>query len=317
MKRILIIFLIAFLGISNLRGFPLRNLKKGEVINVSKFNAVNIKGEVFKDGRFKKIIFLWRHDKRLSKKTAKKFIKVCKARKIKCISVETKNTSLEKILKVIGKPPENVYFARNISIIKNWGVFTLPVTIFLDEKNKIIHAIGYEGQYITKVEKYLDYLNGKITLKELKKFFSAPVNYRRSILPDLNYILKLISDNQKDMAKKKLEELQSKIKLNNLNEFEKIKYAFVLIKFNKLKEALKVLKTVNSYNPKGKFYKAVVFYKMGKKDKALKLLKEISNIFPDKGIFYYYLGKIYKDKGDYKNAAIYFEKSLDYFNVDF
>ncbi len=319
MKRKIPLYLIifTFLFTLNAVAFPLKKLKKGDSIDISSLKPVNKKGVKFNDNKKRKIIFIWRHDKRLSKKTAKRFLKVCKERKINCISIETKHASLEIIEKILGEIPDNIFFAQDISEVKGWGIFTLPVTIFLDKYDKIINAIGYEGQYVVKVERFLDYLEGKITKKEIEELSESPVNSKVSVLPDLNYILKLIKDNQKDDAFKKLESMKEKLDANKLNEFEKTKYAYVLMKLGQFKQANEILKNVTSYDIKSKFYKGVILYETGNKDKAQKILESIVKIYPDKKAIYFYLAKIYKDKGDYRNAAEYFEKAFNYLDINF
>ncbi len=313
-----VIFLITFLILAiNLYSFPLKKIKLGDIINIKELQPINAKGESYKDLKEHKLIFLWRYDKRLSKKSAKKFIKVCKERKIICISIETKGIPMEKQIEFLVDVPENVYFAKNISPVQSWGIFTLPVTIFLDKSDKVIHAVGYEGQYITKIERYLDYLEGKISKKELNKIENESPSYKRSVLPDLNYILKLISENQKEDAEKKLIEISNRLKLSDLNITEKIDFIKVLVKLNKFQKAEKVINSLNKYNPHVKFFKAIILFKKNQLDNALKLLKEIEMIYPNKKALYYFIGKIYKLKGDYKNAAEYYDKVFNYINISF
>ncbi len=314
MKKLLYILIFISL-IECLYSFPLRKLKIGDKINLTNFKAVNINGKKYKNVATRKLIFLWRHDKRLSKKSAKKFIKVCKDRKIICVSIETKGASIEEQMKILKSVPDTIFFATDISGIKNWGIFTLPVTIFLDKNNKIINAVGYEGQYITKIERFLDYLEGKITKAELNKVEAEAPNYRSSVLPDFNYILTLIKENQFADAEKKLEQIKDKLNLKVLSSVEKIEYIKVLIKLNKLSLCEKVINSLNKYNPHVKFYKGIILMKNKKYDKALEMLKKIEKIYPDKKVLYYYLGKIYKLKGDFKNASKYFEKVFNYINI--
>ncbi len=313
-KRFICLGLI-FLFIESIYAFPLQKLKIGDKINLQNFNAVNLKGEKFKNYKKRKLLFLWRHDKRLSKKSAKKFIKVCRDRKILCISIETKGASIEQQMKILKKVPDTVYFAQNVSDIKNWGIFTLPVTIFLDKNNKIIHAVGYEGQYITKIERYIDFLEGKISKEDINKLEREAPNYRKSVLPDLNYILTLIKENQINDAEKKLTEIKGKLNLKEISSLEKLGYVKVLIKLKKYNDAESVLKTLNKYNPHVKFYRGIICYKKGNYNKALDFLKSIEKIYPDKKLLYFYFGKIYKLKGDYKNAVEYFEKVFNYLNI--
>ncbi len=310
-------FVILIFSIQIIHGFPLKKLKKGDHIDISSLKPVNIKGEVFHDKKVKKILFLWRLDKRLSKKSAKKFIKVCRERKIICISIETKGASIEQQLKILKKVPETVYFAQNDKVVNEWGIFTLPVTIFLDKNNKIIHAVGYEGQYVTKIERYIDFLEGKITKEQLEKAETQAPSYKKSILPDLNYILTLIKENQVEDAEKKLKEIGDKIKIENLNVVEKISLIKVLIKLKKYDYAEKIINSLNKFNPHVKFYKGIICFEKKNYDDALKSLKEIEKIYPDKKVLYYYIGKIYKLKGDCKNAAEYFEKVFNFINISY
>ena len=46
-------------------------------------------------------------------------------------------------------------------------------------------------------------------------------------------------------------------------------------------------------------------------------LKEIEKIYPDKKVLYYYIGKIYKLKGDCKDASEYFDKVFNYIHISY
>ncbi len=316
--KILIVLNIFLLVITfSLHGFPLKKLKKGDSIDLLKLEPVNDKGEKFKYNGKRNIIFIWRHDKRLSKKSAKYFVKVCRERDINCISMELKNASKETIKNILGDIPDNFFIAQNITLYKNWGIFTLPVTIFLTKKNKIIDAIGYEGQYVVKVERFLDFLEGKISKKEIEQLESSPVDRKISILPDMNFILKLIKNNQEEEALKKLSEIKRKINIAKLNEFEKTRYALVLIKLENYDDAEKVLDKTETNNIKSKFYRGIILYKNGKIKDSLEMFKSIEKVYPDKKAVYYYLGKIYKNKGDFKDAAEYFDKAFHYIDIGF
>ncbi len=296
--------------------FPLKHLKKNDKIDIGKLVPVNVKGEKYKNCNEKKIVLIWRHDKRLSKKTFKKFIPLCGKRKLCCISIDLKKGDIETIKQIVGNTPNHIYFAQNVDGIKHsWGIFTLPVTIFLDKNNRILDAIGYEGEYIVKVARILDLLEGKITKKELEKIESSPVDRRVSLLPDLNFILELINSDQPDDALEKLEKIKERLK--KTDQFETFLYVKILIKLKNYDKANKILERINKSNIKYKFYKAVILYKTNKLDKALDYFKKIEMLYPDKKAIYYHLGKIYKQKGNYKNATDYFEKAFNYINIDF
>ena len=92
---------------------------------------------------------------------------------------------------------------------------------------------------------------------------------------------------------------------------EKLNLAEVYLKLDMPDKVEEVLKGVSEYNVGAKFYRAYAVYLRGDPDKALNMLHSIEKIYPRKKKLFYLLGEIYKQKGDYKNAAEYFEKSCN------
>jgi len=308
--RIILGCLLSLLIVSTVIGaFPLQQLEKGDTVSLQEFKRLNNELSNIDKSAETKLLLLWRHDKRTNVDTVKNFVEMCSKRDVPCVAVDLQNGTMEKVKEIVGKTGKNVYFAQdNSGLTDDWGIFTLPVTLFLDKNNKVIDAVGFEGQYAVKVGRYVDYLTGKISEEEFKKFENtSDVNDRRSKLPKINFIKRLIEDGQPEDAKERLEKLDKK----DLSMEEKLNLAEVYLKLDMPDKVEEVLKGVSEYNVGAKFYRAYAVYLRGDPDKALNMLHSIEKIYPRKKKLFYLLGEIYKQKGDYKNAAEYFEKSCN------
>jgi len=308
--RIILGCILSLLIVSTVIGaFPLQQLEKGDAVSLQEFKGLNKELSGIDKNSGTKLLLLWRHDKRTSVDTVKNFVEMCSKRDVPCIAVDLQNVTMEKVKEIVGETGENIYFARDKSgVTDDWGIFTLPVTLFLDKNNKVVNAVGFEGQYAVKVGRYVDFLSGKISEEEYKKFENTnKVNDRRSKLPKINFIKRLIEDGQPEDAKERLEKLDKK----DLSMEEKLNLAEVYLKLDMPDKVEEVLKGVSEYNVGAKFYRAYAVYLRGDPDKALNMLHSIEKIYPRKKKLFYLLGEIYKQKGDYKNAAEYFEKSCN------
>lgn len=308
--RIILGCILSLLIVSTVIGaFPLQQLEKGDTVSLQEFKGWNKELSGIDKNSGTKLLLLWRHDKRTNVDTVKNFVEMCSKRDVPCIAVDLQNVTMEKVKEIVGETGENVYFAQDKSgVTDDWGIFTLPVTLFLDKNNKVVNAVGFEGQYAVKVGRYVDFLSGKISEEEYKKFENTnKVNDRRSKLPKINFIKRLIEDGQPEDAKERLEKLDKK----DLSMEEKLNLAEVYLKLDMPDKVEEVLKGVSEYNVGAKFYRAYAVYLRGDPDKALNMLHSIEKIYPRKKKLFYLLGEIYKQKGDYKNAAEYFEKSCN------
>ena len=306
--RIILGCILSLMIVSTVIGaFPLQQLEKGDTVSIQEFKGLNKELSNIDKNSETKLLLLWRHDKRTNVDTVKDFVEMCSKRDVPCVAVDLQNGTMEKIKEIVEKTGENVYFAHDKSgVTEDWGIFTLPVTLFLDKDNKVVNAVGYEGQYAVKVGRYVDYLTGKISEEEFKKFENtSDVNDRRSKLPKINFIKRLIEDGQPEDAKERLSKLDKK----DLSMEEKLNLAEVYLKLDMPDKVEKVLEGISEYNVGAKFYRAYAVYLNGDLDKALDMLHSIEKIYPQKKKLFYLLGEIYKQKGDYKNAAEYFEKS--------
>lgn len=307
--RIILGCILSLLIVSTVIGaFPLQQLEKGDTVSIQKFKGLNKELSNIDKNSETKLLLLWRHDKRTNVDTIKSFVEMCSKRDVPCIAVDLQNGTMEQIKGIVGEDiAENTYFAHDkAGVTDGWGIFTLPVTLFLDKNNKVVNAVGFEGQYAVKVGRYVDFLTGKIAEEEYKKFENTnKVNDRRSKLPTINFIKRLIEDGQPEDAKERLKKLDKK----DLTIEEKLNLAEVYLKLDMPNKAEEVLKGVSEYNVGAKFYRAYAVYLNGDLDKALNMLHSIEKIYPQKKKLFYLLGEIYKEKGDYKNAAEYFEKS--------
>lgn len=301
--------LVLFLFIGTVYGFPVKNIQKGGRIDFSKFEALEKPFETSINAKNKKVMFLWDSRKKLSLDILKDFIKLCSEKNIICYPVEVKQLSKDEVLRLIGEPDKNVYvLSYKGDIIDDWGLFTLPVTVFLDESNSVMDAIGYEGQYLTKVSRLLDFYTGKITKEEYEKFQNVTeILRKRSILPDLNFAIKLIKSRQKEDALKKLEEIDK----TNMNNHEKVKLAEVFIMLGKYKDAMEIVSPIINLDMNARFYMGVASFYAGDLQKAMDILSGMEGIYPKKQKIYLMLGKIYKSKQEYEKATEYFEKSCE------
>lgn len=285
--------------------FPLRNKKAGDQVDYTGFLVKEGDISKFINEKNYKLIFLWRYDKPFSKKIYNDFIKICKDRAILCLSVELSGENMEEISK-LGEGANIILATADKKMAAEWGVFTLPVTVFVDENNKIINAIGYEGQYLYKVEKYIDMLkNGKAGNEYNKNAEIAKIDDTTGDITFINFAIKMIKNGDVEKAKASLEKV-NKGKLNS-NERVRLAEAYTLLK--EYKVALNLLSGVDT--PSAKFLMAYVNYLKGEVDKAFELINEIKNIYPDKKKINLLLGKICLQKGDYKNAATYFSYCIN------
>lgn len=295
--------------------FPLRGLKKGDTVSIEQFVGLNKNIQELKQDSKVKVLLLWRNDKRTSVDTFKNFVSMCNEKGILCLAIDLKNGKLEDIEKLVKDVNENIVFGVDSkNITESWGIFTLPVTIFLGEKNEVIDAVGYEGQYVVSVGRYIDYLTGKITKEEYESFKGGKIDKSRSILPKLNFIKKLISENQVANAEIELEKIEKKdfpAELNpaELTIEERLRLIEIYLILNRLEDAEKVLNSISSQNIGAKFYRGYIDYQKGEFDSALNTLHSIENIYPKKEKLFFVLGKIYASKGSYKEASTYFEKA--------
>ncbi|MEC9493290.1 tetratricopeptide repeat protein [Flexistipes sp.] len=309
--RIVLGCILSLLIVSTVIGaFPLQQLEKGDTVSIQKFKGLNKELSGIDKNSETKLLLLWRHDKRTNVDTIKSFAEMCSKRDVPCIAVDLQEGTMEQIKSIVGADAaEDIYFAHDkTGVTDDWGIFTLPVTLFLDKNNKVINAVGYEGQYAVQVGRYVDFLTGKISEEEYKKFENTSVVHdRRSRLPKINFIKRLIEDGQPEDAKERLAKLDKK----DLTMEEKLNLAEVYLKLDMPDKVEEALQGVSEYNVGAKFYRAYAAYLKGNLDKALKTLHSIEKIYPQKKKLFYLLGEIYKQKGDYKNAAEYFEKSCN------
>ncbi|ADD67576.1 hypothetical protein Dacet_0796 [Denitrovibrio acetiphilus DSM 12809] len=139
---------LALAAAVTLNAFPIRNMNKGDVVNLSKLNYT--KSDTTKTGT--KLLFIWNSEKRLSKKQYVSFSKLCSEKKVICLALDTAGkTSNDKAVRTL---------TDKTGYINDWLIVALPLTIILDSKDRIVDAFGYEGQYLEKMSE---------TLKTLRK----------------------------------------------------------------------------------------------------------------------------------------------------
>jgi hypothetical protein len=303
------LFLLIVFAIANISyAFPIKNLKINDKIDLSEFESLDKPIEKAAGIKDKKMVLVWDSNKQISIDILTKFLKICDEKDIVCFAVEVSGKNANEIAGIKFENTKNIYFVKfKGDILVDWGLFTLPVTIFLNEENMIIDALGYQGQYVAKVGRYIDYLRGKITKEEYEQFQSNnKVVTKRSELPKINFVKRLIEDGQKDDAERRLAEIE----VDGLNQLEKLKLSEVYIMLGKYDDANKMLNTI-AFNMNAKFYIAYAQYLSGKYNESLDILKNIENIFPSKGKLYYLLAKNYAKLGNYEKASEYYEKACE------
>lgn len=302
--------LIFFLH-SQLFAFPLRNVHVGSKFEYSNLMSIFNEYDKLISLNKNKAILIWRASKSNSKRIFIDFYKVCKEKSIPCISIELDGIDKEEILKLVkDEGYENISLVRDTgNIVKEFGIFTLPVTIFLNQKNEILDAVGFEGQFYDKMSKYIDYITGKITKEEYEKSGDSELIDRKiSLMPKINFIKKLINSSKKDEA---IKELQS-LNLEGISDIEYIKLAEIYIKIEDYQKATEMLNKTKINDVSAKYYKGLLLYKVGNFNESLSILKSIENIYPNKKDIYSLIGKLYLKLGDYKNSAEYYDKIIDF-----
>ncbi|PLX71694.1 MAG: hypothetical protein C0602_00405 [Denitrovibrio sp.] len=146
MKTLVIIF--SFLIAVSSYAFPMRGLEKGALIDLQKFSTKN--GSALKDNSALKMLIVWSSDKRLSKKQYEVYSEFCTEEKVACFAVD-RNGDFHDDTDVVSAVDKNGY-------TETWGLITIPVTIILNKDNKIIDAVGYEGQYKHKMREVINNL---------------------------------------------------------------------------------------------------------------------------------------------------------------
>ena len=308
MRLLTFLFVIlVFVGVGY--SFPVKNIQKGDKIDFSKFESLDKSFEASISANIKKVILLWDGRKKLSLDILKDFLKLCSEKGVVCYPVEVKGLPRDEVLKLIIEKGDNVYIlSYKGEIIEEWGLFTLPVTVFLDESNKVLDAVGYEGQYLTKVGRLLDFYTGKISKDEYEQFQNVTqVIRKRSLLPDLNFAVKLIKSGQKGDALKKIEEIDK----SDMNNHEKVKFVEVLILLEKYKDAIDMAEKMADRDMNAKFYLGVASFYAGDTKRAMEVLSELENIYPKKQKIYLMLARIHKSNKEHEKAIQYFEKSCE------
>ncbi len=312
MFRIITIGVISFIMFaSELLAFPLRKANVGDKFDYNKVESVFNEYSKFISLNNKKAIIIWRYSKLNSKKIFVDFYRVCRERSIVCISFELDGVDAKEILNLIKVDrTENLVIVKDKGdIIGEYGIFTLPVTIFLDEKNSILDAVGFEGQFYDKMSRYIDFITGKISKEEYEKQESSEVLDRRvSLLPKINFINKLLESSKKDEAIRELENL----KLDGASDLEYIKVAELYMRLEDYKKAEELISHTNPNDVSSRYYKAFLFYKTQRFKESLEILKTIENIYPNKKALFSLMGKVYLKMGDFKNAAEYYDKTVDF-----
>ncbi|WP_265822175.1 tetratricopeptide repeat protein [Geovibrio ferrireducens] len=282
--------------------FPLKELKEGDRVEMKKFTYSAGAYTDKEDKAPLKALLLWKGDKRLSKNTFEEFKQFCEKSDIVCVAVELGvNETL--------KPVKNVIFAADTAkMTDTWGIFTLPVTLVLDGDNKIIHGIGFEGQYRAKLEKFIELKQGKISEADYQKMTNVQgVDKTVSRLPEINFAKNMIKSGQTEDARKRLAEIDPAA----LSDTEKTRLAEAYFMLKQYPQALEVLQGISNTVPEVRFLLGYAYMQTKQYDTALTELESVKDIYPRKERVYYALAKIYYEKDMYKEAADYFNRCCE------
>lgn len=201
-----IILFVMFFSLSNSFSFPLRNVEIGSYFGYNKFISIFNNYQDAFSAKSKKAIIIWRYSKANSVKIFMEFSKVCIDKSIHCISIELDNVDREIIINMINNSKlDKIFLLKdNDNIISYLGIYTLPVVIFIDEENRIIDAVGYEGQFYDKMSRYIDYIAGNISKEEYEKPEKNDDVLRKvSILPKINFWNKILDSGKKGVCYKR------------------------------------------------------------------------------------------------------------------
>ncbi|QAR32571.1 tetratricopeptide repeat protein [Geovibrio thiophilus] len=282
--------------------FPLKEIKEGDRVDMKKF-AYSSKAYTDKEDKAPlKVLLLWKGDKRLSKNTFEEFKQFCEKSDVVCVAVEL---GVDETL----KPVKNViYAADTVKMTDSWGIFTLPVTLVLDGDNKIIHGLGFEGQYRAKLEKFIELKQGKISEAEYQKITNVQgVDKTVSKLPEINFAKNMIKSGQTEDARKRLAEIDPAA----LSDTEKTRLAEAYFMLKEYGGALEILKGIKSTVPEVRFLLGYAYMQTKNYEEALSELESVKDIYPRKERVYYALAKIYYEKDMYKEAADYFNRCCE------
>lgn len=305
--RLVIGVLVLLIWCSSVNAFPLKAKQKGDRISFDGFQVLN--GAFDEKSSDIKLLLLWRSDKRTSKVIFKEYAEQCTKKQVACLAVEIKGAPLEKMQSLLKKDSPVVRYAHDTNgITKDWGIFTLPVTLILDKDNQIIDALGYEGQYDVKLSRFIDLQRGTISQTSYDKVSKVTTVDRKSCkIASMNFIDRLIDSGQTEDAVRKLK----RIKQADLRPEGRLKYAEIHLKLELIEPVLPMLEEMAAHNIGAKFYLAYAYFKQEQYDKSLQILESIAPIYPKKQKVHYLIGQIYNAKGDYKNAASYYAKSCN------
>jgi hypothetical protein len=150
MKTIVILLLLA--AAASAFAFPLRHMEMDSVVDLSRF-TYQPAYVPDNDTSKVKVLFLWRSDKRLSKKQYGAFSEYCGGAEVTCLAVDKLGAEH------IDEGVISAYDAKGYT--DSWGAVALPLTILLSKDNRIIDAVGYEGQYVDKLTSMINSLISK------------------------------------------------------------------------------------------------------------------------------------------------------------
>lgn len=307
MKKILFTALTVLFSLSAF-AFPLKGINEGDKADLKQFTYP---AGAYTDAQDKaplKLLLLWREDKRLSRNVYADVKALCeKYADLVCVAVQPGEANTKK--------PENnvIYAADSAKITDRWGIFTLPVTLVLDDTDTIIHGLGFEGQFKAKLEKYIELKKGIITEEEYNRITGVQgVDRTISRLPEINFSKNLIKGGQTEDALKRLENID----IDSLNDNEKARLAEAFIMLKDYDTALNILLKAGSKTPDVRFLLGYTYIMLGQAEESLAEIETVRDIYPAKERVYYVLARIYYEQEKYKEAADYFEKCCS-LTIDF
>ena len=121
--------------------------------------------------------------------------------------------------------------------------------------------------------------------------------------------LSLIMDTEGD-ANTALKYIEDANKKEEDNSIILINKAILLIKLDKMEEAIEIIENIEEKTPYTQFYYAYILTKQDKVEEALSQLKDGISMNPEFGEYYYNLGKIYEVINEEKKAEEIYKRGL-------
>ena len=232
------------------------------------------------------------------------FLKECEAHPaVTCVGAESSASTFESVADGFRGSRDESFIYKGVTDKH------LPYMEFY-KKNKLIGSIDSESSFNIKVGIYLDFISGRMDVKELEdklKMAESSENYKK-IVPRMNFVLLLAKKGETEAALKELNSIDA----SKLDDKGKLLFGQTYLRLKSPDKALEVLSTCT--DNECKFYTGLAYYLGGDNKKALEILTGLKGKYRSENRLNYYLKTIYEANGDKKHADEI--KLPDNFNID-